>query len=531
MTFYQLNLNPELQRALSDLSYDEATPIQDACIPLILQGHDVIGQSQTGSGKTAAFGLPLLQRLTPHDKRLPRILILSPTRELSLQITGELRKFAKYMEGVRVVPIVGGESIVQQIKDLKGGADIIVGTPGRVQDHIDRKTLRFHELNTLVLDEADEMLKMGFIEAIEEILKVVPDQRQTLLFSATLPKSILDLTHRYQNNPQRVSIQGTKLSAENIRQVVYEVHQGDKFTSLIQLMSYYQPKSSMIFCNTKKMVDDLHNRLAQKGYNVAAIHGDLKQELRTLVMNKFKNHEIEHLICTDVAARGIDVDNLDVVFNFDLPQELENYVHRIGRTGRAGKTGVSVTLSTTRQRPQLLILEKLIRAKIERSEMPSLQDVQAAQFTKLSESIFEGSKKTPEAIQNLIQSWIKNGNDPIHIAEVLAHKLLGSEIFEKTSTPIVAKRQSYSHKRSIIELNLGSKQGLAPAHVVSAIAESTGIKGSEIGRIKIREHDSHVEVPQEFVQDIIKALSAGSIKGYKVKAFERKNTNNKRQYA
>ncbi len=531
MTFNQFNLNPELHRALSDLSYDEATPIQDACIPLILQGHDVIGQSQTGSGKTAAFGLPLLQTLSTHEKRLPRILILSPTRELSLQITGELRKFSKYMEGVRVVSIVGGESIVQQIRDLKGGADIIVGTPGRVQDHINRKTLRFHELSTLVLDEADEMLKMGFIEAIEEILQDLPEQRQTLLFSATLPKSILDLTHRYQKDPQLITIKGTKLSAENVRQVVYEVHQGDKFTSLIQLMSYYQPKSSMIFCNTKKMVDDLHNKLAQKGYNVAAIHGDLKQELRTLVMNKFKNREIEHLICTDVAARGIDVDNLDVVFNFDLPQELDNYVHRIGRTGRAGKTGISVTLSTARQRSQLVFLERLIRSKIERMEMPSLDEVQSVQFTKLSQTLFEGASKTPEAIQKLISNWMEQGHDPIKIAEVLAHKLLGTELFEKTATPSVAKRQSSNHKRTTIELNLGSNQGLAPAHVVSAIAESTGIKGSEIGRIKIRERDSHVEVPQEFVKDIIKALSEGTIKGYKVKVFERKPFPNKRSYA
>jgi ATP-dependent RNA helicase DeaD len=520
MTFTHYPFNPQLLRALSDVGYDVATPIQDACIPLILEGHDVIGQSQTGSGKTAAFGLPLLERLVPHEKRLPRILIMSPTRELSLQITNELRKFAKYLEGVRVVPIVGGESIVQQIKDLKGGADIVVGTPGRIQDHLDRKTLRFHEIQHVVLDEADEMLKMGFIEAIEAILEHVPSERQTLLFSATLPKSILDLTHRYQNNPQHVLIKAKQLSADLIEQMAYEVHQGDKFTSLIQLLSFHQPKSSMIFCNTKKMVDDLHGKLAAKGYSVAAIHGDLKQELRTLVMQKFKNREVEHLICTDVAARGIDVDGLDVVVNYDLPQELANYVHRIGRTGRAGKAGLSITLHTARQRELLFQLEKMMRTNIARTPMPALIDIQTIQFNNLARQLFEGTHSTPDAVRELIATWMAAGHNPVHMAEVLAHKLLGEELFQKTQSPSLAKRQAHSHKRSLIEINLGSNQGLAPAHVVSAIAEATGIKGSEIGRIRIRDHAASVEVPHEFVKDIIEALSKGTIKGHKVRVSE-----------
>ena len=319
MKFSELNLSFELNRAIEELGFTEATPVQEQCIPAVMDGRDVIGQSQTGTGKTAAFGLPLLEKLEVLEKRLPQVLIMTPTRELTLQVTAEMRKFAKYKEGIRVVSIYGGDPITTQIRDLKGGADIIVGTPGRIQDHINRRTLKFSSLKALVLDEADEMLKMGFKEEIEEIIKSLPTERQTLLFSATMPKPILDIVNNYQTNPVHIKTKQKEMTVNTVQQYVYEVNQGDKAKVLVQLMEYYRPESSMIFCNTKKMVDDLSALISSKGYSTAAIHGDMKQEMRTMVMSKFKNKKIEHLVCTDVAARGIDVEGLDMVFNYDVP--------------------------------------------------------------------------------------------------------------------------------------------------------------------------------------------------------------------
>ena len=250
MKFSELNLSFELNRAIEELGYTEATPVQAQCIPPVLEGRDVIGQSQTGTGKTAAFGLPLLEKLVVLDKRTPQILIMTPTRELALQVSQELRKFAKYKEGVKIVTVYGGDPITGQIRDLKGGADIIVGTPGRIQDHIDRRTLKFHQLKALVLDEADEMLKMGFKEAIEQILQDLPEERQTLLFSATMPKAILDITNNYQNNPVHIKTKQKEMTVNSVEQVVYEVNQGEKVKVLVQLMEFYRPESSMIFCNT-----------------------------------------------------------------------------------------------------------------------------------------------------------------------------------------------------------------------------------------------------------------------------------------
>ena len=418
MKFSELNLSFELNRAIEELGYTEATPVQAQCIPPVLEGRDVIGQSQTGTGKTAAFGLPLLEKLVVLDKRTPQILIMTPTRELALQVSQELRKFAKYKEGVKIVTVYGGDPITGQIRDLKGGADIIVGTPGRIQDHIDRRTLKFHQLKALVLDEADEMLKMGFKEAIEQILQDLPEERQTLLFSATMPKAILDITNNYQNNPVHIKTKQKEMTVNSVEQVVYEVNQGEKVKVLVQLMEFYRPESSMIFCNTKKMVDDLSGLIASKGYSTASIHGDMKQEMRSLVMAKFKDKKVQHLICTDVAARGIDIDGLDMVFNFDVPQETEYYVHRIGRTGRAGKSGISVTLVTPRQRYVISELERLTKAPIERKEMPSLNDIQAVRFDHMTTDIMKTLKADiPVEIKTLVEKLVDQGLNPIQLSE------------------------------------------------------------------------------------------------------------------
>lgn len=521
MKFSELNLSFELNRAIEELGYTEATPVQAQCIPPVLEGRDVIGQSQTGTGKTAAFGLPLLEKLVVLDKRTPQILIMTPTRELALQVSQELRKFAKYKEGVKIVTVYGGDPITGQIRDLKGGADIIVGTPGRIQDHIDRRTLKFHQLKALVLDEADEMLKMGFKEAIEQILQDLPEERQTLLFSATMPKAILDITNNYQNNPVHTKTKQKEMTVNSVEQVVYEVNQGEKVKVLVQLMEYYRPESSMIFCNTKKMVDDLSGLIASKGYSTASIHGDMKQEMRSLVMAKFKDKKVQHLICTDVAARGIDIDGLDMVFNFDVPQETEYYVHRIGRTGRAGKSGISVTLVTPRQRYVINELERLTKASIERKEMPSLNDIQAVRFDHMTTDIIKTLKADiPVEIKTLVEKLVDQGLNPIQLSEALLYKVIGADIFVEAQKPIDKQRRAQRINSSTIELDVGLKHGIAAAHLVSAIAEASGISGKDIGKIRIQDRYSHVEVPQEFVKEILEALNQGTIKSYKVKAFE-----------
>jgi ATP-dependent RNA helicase DeaD len=521
MKFSELNLSFELNRAIEELGYTEATPVQAQCIPPVLEGRDVIGQSQTGTGKTAAFGLPLLEKLVVLDKRTPQILIMTPTRELALQVSQELRKFAKYKEGVKIVTVYGGDPITGQIRDLKGGADIIVGTPGRIQDHIDRRTLKFHQLKALVLDEADEMLKMGFKEAIEQILQDLPEERQTLLFSATMPKAILDITNNYQNNPVHIKTKQKEMTVNSVEQVVYEVNQGEKVKVLVQLMEFYRPESSMIFCNTKKMVDDLSGLIASKGYSTASIHGDMKQEMRSLVMAKFKDKKVQHLICTDVAARGIDIDGLDMVFNFDVPQETEYYVHRIGRTGRAGKSGISVTLVTPRQRYVISELERLTKAPIERKEMPSLNDIQAVRFDHMTTDIMKTLKADiPVEIKTLVEKLVDQGLNPIQLSEALLYKVIGADIFVEAQKPIEKQRRAQRINSSTIELDVGLKHGIAAAHLVSAIAEASGISGKDIGKIRIQDRYSHVEVPQEFVKEILEALNQGTIKSYKVKAFE-----------
>lgn len=446
---------------------------------------------------------------------------MTPTRELALQVSQELRKFAKYKEGVKIVTVYGGDPITGQIRDLKGGADIIVGTPGRIQDHIDRRTLKFHQLKALVLDEADEMLKMGFKEAIEQILQDLPEERQTLLFSATMPKAILDITNNYQNNPVHIKTKQKEMTVNSVEQVVYEVNQGEKVKVLVQLMEFYRPESSMIFCNTKKMVDDLSGLIASKGYSTASIHGDMKQEMRSLVMAKFKDKKVQHLICTDVAARGIDIDGLDMVFNFDVPQETEYYVHRIGRTGRAGKSGISVTLVTPRQRYVINELERLTKASIERKEMPSLNDIQAVRFDHMTTDIMKTLKADiPVEIKTLVEKLVDQGLNPIQLSEALLYKVIGADIFVEAQKPIEKQRRAQRINSSTIELDVGLKHGIAAAHLVSAIAEASGISGKDIGKIRIQDRYSHVEVPQEFVKEILEALNQGTIKSYKVKAFE-----------
>ena len=361
MKFSDLNLIPPILKAAAEAGYEEPSPIQQKAIPPVLAGRDLLGCAQTGTGKTAAFAIPIIEMLEVTDRKRPQALILSPTRELAMQVCDEIRKFTKYKEGIRTVAVYGGQQISKQILELKKGADIVVGTPGRVLDHIRRRTLRFDQCRVLVLDEADEMLNMGFREDIETVIEALPQQRQTVLFSATMPKPILEITSQYQTNPVHIKTPQTQINTPKIEQVYYVCPKEAKKEILMQLISMQNPHLAMIFCNTKKMVDELTSDLVSKGYPAAALHGDMKQEMRTGVMDNFKKGKINILVATDVAARGIDVSDVDAVINYDVPSENEHYTHRIGRTGRAKKEGVSYLFYVPEEKKRVQELLRLTR--------------------------------------------------------------------------------------------------------------------------------------------------------------------------
>ena len=539
MKFKELELSNELLRAIDDMNYTEATYIQGACIPSILSGGDVIGQSQTGTGKTAAFSIPMVEMLEPQKSNKPKALVLAPTRELALQISEEIRKFAKYKEGIRVVTIYGGAPISKQITELKGNNTIIVGTPGRILDHISRKTLKLDECKLLILDEADEMLNMGFREDIESVLGHLNDDHQTVLFSATMPKAIKDITHLYQKNPIFIKTPQSEVTASKIEQYYYEVNQTNKKDALLQLMQVYNYKLAMIFCNTKKMVDDLCSDLVSKGYAAAAIHGDMKQEMRLAVLNKFKQRKINILIATDVAARGIDVDSMDIVFNYDYPQEDEYYIHRIGRTGRAGKDGIAVTLLTPRQKNIIRFIEQKTKTKMIKKDMPKGKEIQLLKFDKFKEEILQATlTNIPKSVDTILEELNNSGLEYSDIAKYLAYKALGEETFIEISKPFKDNSLKVSNtKKAQIIINVGKRHNIQAAHVVSAMAESTGIAGKDIGKIRILEHDTLVDIPKEHAEYIVKELTKNTIKGYtiKVKVYkdevkdEKRNNNRDRK--
>lgn len=382
MKFQELNISDEIKKAVKDLGYEEATPIQEKSIPAIMEGKDVIGFSQTGSGKTASFGIPAIELVDmTMNKKLNQVLILCPTRELALQAAEELRKFAKYIKGLNVVSIFGGQNIERQFKHLREGSHIVVGTPGRVMDHIRRKSLKLEQLKMVVLDEADEMLNMGFREDIETILKDTPDDRQTILFSATMPKEILDITNNYQKNPELIKIKNKQMTVDSIEQRFYLVDKNKKKSATALLLRYYRPKLAIIFCNTKRMVDELVDFLGKNKFLAQGLHGDVKQQQRTNVMNQFKKGTFNILVATDVAARGIDVNNLDIVINYDLPEDNEYYVHRIGRTGRAGNEGKSFTLiDGRRELEDLRYIERYAKCEIIESKLPTVDEIKTQDY-------------------------------------------------------------------------------------------------------------------------------------------------------
>ena len=382
-------LDARILRAVSEIGYEVMTPIQREAIPVMLKGKDLIGQAQTGTGKTAAFGIPIVQGVDPFEERT-QALILCPTRELAIQAADDIRQYARYYSGVRVLPIYGGQDITKQIRSLKGNSQIVVGTPGRVMDHIRRHTIKLEAVRTIVLDEADEMLDMGFREDIETILKDIPSEHQTALFSATMPKPILRITKEYQKaDAVFVKIPSKELTIPLVKQYYYEIPKGMKVDAVSRLLDYYNPKRTLIFTNTKRMADELAESLIGRGYFADTLHGDLSQQQRDHVMSGFRNGGTEILIATDVAARGLDVDDVEAVINYDVPEDIEYYVHRIGRTGRAGRKGRAFTLVVGREIYKIRDIEKYCHTRIESRHIPASKDVKASKAQSILDSVAE----------------------------------------------------------------------------------------------------------------------------------------------
>lgn len=431
LRYDKADIDARILRAVTEMGFENMTPIQRQAIPVLMEGRDVIGQAQTGTGKTAAFGIPMLQRIDEKDRTLQGI-ILCPTRELAIQAAEELRKFAKYMHGIRMVPIYGGQDIERQIKSLKGGVQIVVGTPGRVMDHMRRHTLKLQNVKMVVLDEADEMLNMGFREDMETILGEIENEHQTALFSATMPQAILDITDKYQKEAVMVKVTKKELTIPLIRQYYFVVKSIYKEEVISRLLELYGFKRSIIFCNTKRMVDELAENLKARGYQAEGLHGDMTQKQRDFVMSRFKRGSLEILIATDVAARGIDVDDLEAVFNYDIPQDIEYYVHRIGRTGRAGKEGMAFTFAYGRDLYKIRDIERVCKTKMTEQRIPKAAQIMDIKITKLLRAAEDKARETDlEKLQEALEEKLTEmESDPMELLAALVKMQVGEEIQE-----------------------------------------------------------------------------------------------------
>ena len=439
-------LDNRIVRAIREMGFEKLSPIQEQAIPYLLQGEDIIGQAQTGTGKTAAFGIPAIQHINPDVKKLQTI-ILCPTRELAIQAAEELRKIAKYMHGIKVLPVYGGQDISRQIAGLRG-VQIIVGTPGRVMDHMRRHTIKLDLVNMVVLDEADEMLNMGFREDMELILGQIPGEHQTALFSATMPKPILEITDRFQKDAKLVKVAAKELTIPLVSQKFYRVKNQDKDAACVRLLEYYQPKLTLIFCNTKKKVDELADLLKQQGFQAEGLHGDLSQAQRDVAMNRFRNGGASILIATDVAARGIDVDDVEAVINYDIPQDVEYYVHRIGRTGRAGRKGRSFTFANSREIGKIREIERVCHTTITEKKLPGAAKVLKAKADKYLNKAWElHEHEDVELMKSFLQRKMEEeGCDALDLAATMLKYQVGDKGEEIAADDYVQRRGRFGEK-------------------------------------------------------------------------------------
>jgi ATP-dependent RNA helicase DeaD len=519
--FASLGLSKTLVAAVAALGYEEPTPIQSEAIPLLLTGGDMLGQAATGTGKTAAFALPLLDRLTrtKADRGKPRALVLVPTRELAMQVAEALHPYAKGTL-LTVVPLYGGAPMDHQIRALRRGAEVIVATPGRALDHLRRTTLDLSRVEVLVLDEADEMLDMGFAEDIDAIIEVTPDTRQTALFAATFAPRILGIAGRHLKSPTKVQIAQEKRAAgkmPRVRQVVYIVGRRQKIDALGRILDFESAKSAIVFCRTRIEVDELTDTLNAHGFVAQALHGGMMQKQRDRVMQLFRGEKIEILVATDVAARGLDIDHVSHVINFDLPSAPEVYIHRIGRTGRIGREGVAITLAEPREQRFLKNIGRLTKQEIEIGRLPSESDLRKRRMEALKDTL-----KSRVAAGGLDEAreFIASLADELDVLDVAAAAILiageGSERAAAPSAePAPAERGGGGAIR-LLRLSVGKEEGIRPADLVGAIAGEAGISSSLIGAIKIHDDYSLVEIPEDVADDVVAALKRTKIRGNKV---------------
>ena len=563
--FEDLNLSDAILRAVTDMGFEAASPIQAQAIPAQLEGRDMIGQAQTGTGKTAAFGIPLLQKIDPENKKLQAIVLL-PTRELAIQVAEEIRRLAKFMHGIKVLPVYGGQDIVRQIRSLKDGVQVVIGTPGRVMDHMRRKTIRVDYVHTAVLDEADEMLNMGFLEDMETILSQLPQTRQTVMFSATMPPAIADIARKFLQDPVMVRVVKKELTVPKVTQYYYEVKPKNKVEVLCRLLDLYSPKLSVVFCNTKKGVDELVLALQGRGYFAEGLHGDLKQEQRDRVMNGFRNGRTEVLVATDVAARGIDVDDVEAVFNYDIPQDDEYYVHRIGRTGRAGREGKAFSLVVGKEVYKLRDIQRYCKTKIIPQAIPSLDDITDIKVEKTMDQVRDMLENCDlsQMVNIIEQKLIEEDYTALDLAAALLKMNMGEDNEDIIDNFEPARslddldrysrsgrrygrdgngrdgsfRNSRSRRRGAVDraavdyvvgddmarlfVNIGRNQNVNPGDILGAIAGESGIPGRVVGSIDMYDGYTFVEVPRRYSDQVLKAMENAKIKGKKVR-IERAN--------
>ncbi|UOQ51953.1 DEAD/DEAH box helicase [Hymenobacter cellulosivorans] len=513
--FEELNLSEELQRAIAELGYEEASPIQTAAIPVLLEGKDVIGQAQTGTGKTAAFGIPAIEGVDTNNRAV-QVLILCPTRELAVQVSGEIQKLGKYKRGLAVVPIYGGQSYDRQFQALERGVQIVIGTPGRVMDHLERGTLKLDQVKKIILDEADEMLDMGFRDDIEVVLSKMPEDRQTVFFSATMSKPIMELTKKYQTNPKIVKVNHQELTVTNIEQMYYEVRNPMKKDVLSRIIDMYNLKSTIVFCNTKRMVDECVAELQARGYFADGLHGDMGQQQRQNTLDKFRKGTLEILVATDVAARGIDVENVEAVVNYDLPADEEYYVHRIGRTGRAGKLGKAFTFVSGRDIYKLRDIMRYTKANIKQERIPSFEDVSEVKTTlflaQIKEIIEKGKlEKYVARVQRLLDQ--EEEITSLDVAAALLRMTMKEDKQAEKSLEVGRQQGAVRPGFTRLFVTMGKKDRVHPRDIVDLIAENTALTGSKVGDIALYDKFSFVEVPSEFAEEITTKLGRTSIQG------------------
>ena len=519
MKFDELNIDERILRAIEDMGFEETSPIQTQAIPAVCEGIDVVGQAQTGTGKTAAYTIPMLMKIDPQIKK-PQAIVLCPTRELAVQVAEEIRKLAKYMSDIKVLPVYGGQEIVRQIKSLKTGVQIIVGTPGRVMDHMRRKTVKFDNINMVILDEADEMLDMGFREDMETILTETPEDRQTVMFSATMPKAIMDIARNFQKDARIIKVVRKELTVSNIEQFYYEVRPKNKTEVLCRLIDIYNPRLSVVFCNTKRQVDELISELKGRGYFADGIHGDMKQQQRDRVMDDFRSGKVDILIATDVAARGIDVDDVDMVFNYDIPQDEEYYVHRIGRTGRAGRSGMALSFISGKEVYKLKDIERYCKTKILAKPVPSLDDVKNTKldnmFDKIRQTIEEGGLTD---MVNLVEEHVNQEEyTSMDMAAALLTMRIGDTLDREDAVEEFPLDTDKDDSRMVrLFINIGKKDKIKPANILGAIAGESGMPGKLVGAIDMMDNYTFVDVPAIHAEKILKAMNDNvQIKGRRV---------------